>query len=93
MVVRGEPDYDDQVPEIPTPRPQDRGIAVEDDVRALEALRRAWGTAYVICFDDAPAPGFPGWRAWRRDNTETMLAAATASELEAAIRADRTDGG
>jgi hypothetical protein len=93
MMARGEPGYDDQVPEIPAPPPEERGIAGEDDVRALEALRRAWGAAYVICFDDAPAPGFPGWRAWRRDSTWTMLAAATAGELEAAIRADRTDGG
>jgi hypothetical protein len=62
-----------------------------NEERALGALREAWGGAYVVCFDDAPGPGAPGWRAWRLDGTGTALAATTPGELDAAIRADHED--
>jgi hypothetical protein len=59
-----------------------------DGERPLEALRRAWGGAYAICFDDAPGAGGARWRAWRLGGAGTMVTGTTPGELDAAIRAD-----
>jgi hypothetical protein len=83
-MMRGAPDYD-QAPEILAAQPEDRGIAGEDEERALEALRRAWGDAYAVCLDEAASPP---WRAWRLGKVGVMLSAATPDGLDAAIRAD-----
>jgi hypothetical protein len=68
-------------------RRQEPGGAV-DEGQPLEALRRAWGDAYAVCFDDAPGPGGARWRAWRLGSSRTMVTGTTPGELNAAIRAD-----
>jgi hypothetical protein len=65
-----------------------RGVFEVDTGRVLEALRLAWGDAYVVAFDDALGAGEGRWQAWRRSGEETMLAGSTPDELTAAIRAD-----
>jgi hypothetical protein len=69
-----------------------RGVFEIDSKQALEALRLAWGDAYAVCFDDAISPGDSRWRAWRLDNTGTIVTGTTPDELNAAIRADCTPG-
>lgn len=51
---------------------------------ALEALRRDWGTAYVIDYDAAKRE----WRAARRDQTGSLITAAGHEALRPLIRAD-----
>jgi hypothetical protein len=65
-----------------------RGVFDVDADHALEALRLAWGSAYVVFFDDALGAGGGGWLAWRRGGDATMLAGSIPDELNAAIRAD-----
>jgi hypothetical protein len=67
-------------------RRREQGGAADGE-RPLEALRQAWGDAYVICFDDAPGAGRPRWRAWRLGSSRTMVTGTTPGELDAAIRA------
>jgi hypothetical protein len=61
--------------------------AAVDGERPLEALRRDWGGAYAVCFDDAPGGGRPRWRAWPLGSSGTMVTGTTPGELDAAIRA------
>jgi hypothetical protein len=63
-----------------------RDVFDVDEGRALEALRLAWGDAYVVCFDEATGAG--RWLAWRRGGDAMMLAGSTPDELNAAIMAD-----
>ena len=57
--------------------------ADEEDVgQALDALRLEWGDAYVVAYDSGR------WQAWRLVGDQTMIAAGTPDELDAALRAD-----
>jgi hypothetical protein len=65
-----------------------RGVFDVDEGHALEALRLAWGDAYVVCFDEALGSDASRWLAWRRGGDAMMLAGSTPDELNAAIMAD-----
>jgi hypothetical protein len=51
---------------------------------ALEALRRDWGSAYLIDYDAAKRE----WWAARRDQTGSLITAASHEALRPKIRAD-----
>ena len=65
-----------------------RDVFDVDEGRALEALRLAWGDAYVVSFDEALGADADRWLAWRLGGDEIMLAGSTPDELNAAIMAD-----
>ena len=69
-----------------------RDVFDVDEGRALEALRVAWGDAYVVCFDETLAAGAGRWLAWRHGRDAAMLAGNTPDELNAAIMADCASG-
>lgn len=59
-----------------------RGVFDVDEDRALEALRLAWGDAYVIGFESGR------WVATSRDGEGRTFAGETPDALDRAIRAD-----